>query len=108
IAPARTVAAQTGRRTEVFAGYSSLDDPGNAVLAVTAADNLFRVGWMAGAAWPIGRWLSGVVEASGHYKRRTSLDDDVRLSFHAFMAGPRASATLGRLTEFAQVLAGVT
>jgi hypothetical protein len=105
LAGARTASAQT----EVYGGYSYLQDPGNSVLAITARDNRFPLGWAAGAARPAGRpWLAGVGEVSGHYKRRTSLDDPVRVSFHAFMAGPRARVRLGKLTEFAQVLAGVT
>src|SRR5262245_37485153 len=99
--------AQTKTSTEIFGGYSYLQDPGNAVLAVTARDNQFRAGWVAGAAQPMWRWLTIAGEASGHYKRRTSLDDTVRVSYHAFLAGPRASVRLGRLSEFAQVLAGV-
>jgi hypothetical protein len=102
LAPARAAA-----QAEVYGGYSYLQDPGNSVLAVTARDNRFPLGWAAGVAWPVRGWLSAVGDASGHYKRRTSLDDAVRVSFHAFMAGPRASAKLGTLTEFAQVLAGV-
>jgi hypothetical protein len=91
---------------EIYGGYSFLQDPGNSVLAVTAGADQFRAGWIAGVARPLSSWLAIVGEASGHYKQRQSLDDTVRLSFHALMAGPRASARLGRLTEFAQVLAG--
>jgi len=100
-------AAQPSAPTEIFGGYSYLNDPGNAVLAVTARDNEFRAGWVAGAARPVWRWLTMAGEASGHYKRRTTLDDEVRVSYHAFLAGPRASARLGKLSEFAQLLAGV-
>jgi hypothetical protein len=108
IASARSLHAQTERPTEFFAGYSYLEDPGNAVLAITTRDNQFRLGWTAGVAQPIGTWIALVGEASGHYKRKTSLDDDVHVSFHAFMGGARASARVGRLTEFAQLLAGAT
>ena len=92
IASTRALDAQRERPMEIYAGYSYLDDPGNAVLAITTRDDQFRVGWAAGLAWPIGTWLSAVGEASGHYKRKTSLDDDVHVSFHAFMGGPRVSA----------------
>lgn len=103
LALARPAAAQT----ELYGGYSYLQDPGNSVLAITARDNRFPLGWTAGAAHPLRPWLDVAGEVSGHYKRRSSLDDPVRVSFHAFMAGPRAHAKLGKLTEFAQVLAGV-
>jgi hypothetical protein len=108
LATAPQAAAQTDKQTEISGGYSYLQDPGNAVLAVTARDNHFPAGWMAGVARPVWRWVTLAAEASGHYKRRMALDDSVRVSFHAFMAGPRASVKIGRLTEFAQVLTGVT
>ena len=108
IASTRALDAQSERPMEIYAGYSYLDDPSNAVLAITTRDDQFRVGWAAGLAWPIGTWLSAVGEASGHYKRKTSFDDDVHVSFHACMGGPRVSARVGRLTEFAQLLAGAT
>jgi hypothetical protein len=108
MAVARQAAAQPPSQSaiEIYGGYSFLRDPGNSVLAVTAGADQFRAGWIAGVARPLSSWLAIAAEASGHYKERQSLDDTVRLSFHAVMAGPRASARIGRLTEFAQVLAG--
>jgi hypothetical protein len=98
--------APTGS-TEWFAGYSYLRAPGNSILAATAGDDAFSVGWAAGADRRVWRAVSLVGEASGHYKSRTTLVDEVALSFHAFLGGPRASARIGRVTEFGQVLAGV-
>ena len=108
LAAAQRVSAQSSPRSplEIYGGYSFLQDPGNSVLAVTAGADQFRAGWIAGVARPLSSWLAVAAEASGHYKERQSLDDTVRLSFHAVMAGPRASARIGHLTEFAQVLAG--
>jgi len=105
---ARPMSAQSPPRPaiEIYGGYSFLEDPGNSVLAVTAGADRFPAGWIAGVARPLSSWLAIAAEASGHYKERQSLDETVRLSFHAVMAGPRASARVGRLTEFAQVLAG--
>jgi len=91
---------------ELYGGYSYLRDPGNSVLAATAGDDSFRIGWAAGAARPVWRAIAAVGEASGHYKTRTTFDDDVRLSFHAFLGGPRASMTVGPVIEFVQILAG--
>jgi len=90
----------------VYAGYSYLRDPENSILAVTADDNSFRVGWMAGGARRLSRHIAVVGEASGHYKTRTTFDEDVRLSFHAFLGGARASMAFGRFEEFAQALGG--
>ncbi len=94
-------------QSDWFAGYSYLRDPGSSILAATADDDSFPIGWSAGGARRVWRaiWIAG--EAAGHYKTRTTLDEDVKLSFHAFLGGPRASATVGRVTEFVQVLAGV-
>jgi len=93
---------------EWFVGYSYLHSPGGSVLAATASDDNFPLGWTAGAARRVWRSMSIVGEVTGHYKSRTTLVEDVTLSYHAFLGGPRVSARLGRLTEFGQVLAGVT
>ena len=106
IAAARDAAAQARASTEVYGGYSFLLDPGNAVLAITARDNKYPLGWAAGVAHPISDWLAAVGEAAGHYKSRTSFNTDVSLSFHSFLGGARASARIGPLTEFVQLLAG--
>lgn len=92
--------------TEVFAGYSYLRDPGSSILAATASDDSFPLGWTASVAHRLWPSLSVVGEVAGHYKRKTTLDEDVTLSFHAFLGGPRLSAQLGRVTQFVQVLAG--
>jgi hypothetical protein len=94
------------RSTEVFGGYSYLHDPGSSVLTATVGDDSFPLGWSAGVAQPVWRAVAAVGEVSGQYKTHTTLDGDVKLSFHALMAGPRAAATIGRVGEFAQVLAG--
>jgi hypothetical protein len=97
---------QTARSTELFGGYSYLRDPGNSVLTATEGDDSFPLGWNAGVAQPVWRAVAAVGEISGQYKTHTTLDGDVKLSFHAFMAGPRAAAAIGRVAEFAQVLVG--
>jgi hypothetical protein len=92
---------------EMYAGYSYLRDPGNSVIAATAGDNGFHAGWAAGVARRLWRHMDVLGEASGHYKTRTTFDEDVRLSFHGFLAGPRASIEVGPFREFGQVLTGV-
>jgi len=91
----------------MYGGYSYLRDPGNSVIAATAGDNSFHVGWAAGVARHLWRRLDLVAEASGHYKTRTTFDEDVRLSFHGFVGGPRVALDLGRFREFGQMLTGV-
>ncbi|MFI5179692.1 MAG: outer membrane beta-barrel protein [Vicinamibacterales bacterium] len=102
----RASEAQTRPPLEVYAGYSYLNDPTNSVVAATAGDNSLRVGWMAGTAVPLSGWLSVVAEAGGNYRTLPTIDSDVRLSVLSFMAGGRASARIGPLTEFGQVLVG--
>ena len=92
--------------TEFFGGYSYLRDPGDSVLTATEGDDSFPLGWAAGVARPIRPDIAIVGDVSGQYKTRTTFDNDVKLSFHAFMAGARARATIGRVAEFAQILAG--
>jgi hypothetical protein len=98
--------AQTRPRLEVYAGYSYLNDPDNSVLQATAGDSSLNAGWMAGAAAPVSNWLSVVAETGGNYKTLATIDSDLHLTVLSFMAGARASAKVGRLTEFGQVLVG--
>jgi hypothetical protein len=98
--------AQTRPPVELYAGYSYLNDPTNSVVAATAGDSSFTAGWVAGAAAPLHGWLSAVAEAGGNYKTLAMIDGDARLSVLSFMAGGRASARIGRFTEFGQLLAG--
>ena len=107
IAAPRPASAQQESSTEIYGGYSYLLDPGNGVLAITAGDNAFPLGWAAGIAHSITRWMDAVGEVSGNYKTKTTFDAEVSLRFHAAMAGPRAAVRIGRLREFVQVLGGV-
>jgi len=47
-----------------------------------------------------------VGDASGQYKTVSLLSAEARLTVHTAMGGLRASARLGRITEFGQILAG--
>jgi hypothetical protein len=94
---ARQTSAQT--RFEISGGYALAHDPRDEVTLPS--------GWMAGAAIGVTPALSVVGEISGQYKTIPLLNADARLSAHTAMGGLRASANVGRLTEFAQILAGV-
>jgi len=100
------VSAQT-RGAEISVGYSYLVDPSHSVLTATARDDTLPLGWAVGIAWPAWRAISIAADVSGHYTRKTTFVEDITLSYHTVAAGPRASATIGPFTEFAQVLAGV-
>jgi hypothetical protein len=64
-------------------------------------------GWIAGAALSLSPALSIVADASGQSKTLALFDTEARLSVLTLMGGVRASARIGVLTEFVQVLAGV-
>ena len=96
-APAR---AQTFKRLEISGAYAFLND--------SQSETEFRAGWMVGTAVTLTDWLSAVGEAGGNYATIEGFASDTRLSVHAVMAGARAFAKIGRLTEFLQVVAGTT
>ena len=87
---------------EWFVGYSYLHSPGGSVLAATASDDNFPLGWTAGAARRVWRSMSIVGEVTGHYKSRTTLVEDVTLSYHGLAAFDRTTkVTLtGTVTDF--------
>ena len=91
-------AAQTPA-AEIFGGYSFVHDPKN--------DVSLSAGWIAGGALRLSDWLSAVADASGGYSTEDAFGARVRLSAHALLFGARAGARIGRLAEFAQLLAGV-
>jgi len=95
------VARQTSAQTpyEISGGYSLARDPRDEVTLPS--------GWMAGAAIGVTPALSVVGDISGQYKTIPLLNTDARLRVHTVMGGLRASAKVGPLTEFAQLLAGV-
>ena len=84
---------------ELSGAYSFLHDPRD--------DANLPAGWMAGATMPVSAWLSIAGEVGGNRRTVSGYGSDLRLSVFAAMAGPRASARIGRFTEFVQVLAGV-
>jgi len=92
-------AAQMLRPVEIFGGYAFVHDPKN--------DVSLPAGWIAGGAFRLTDWLSAVADASGGYKTEDAFGERLRLSAHAASLGARASARVGRLTEFGQLLAGV-
>src|SRR5204863_8905245 len=64
-------------------------------------------GWMAGASVALTDWLAAVVDAGGSYKTISSFGSEVHVSVHTVMGGVRASAGVGKVTEFGQVLVGI-
>ena len=95
----RAAAAQNARLLEVSGGYSFVHDPNNHIS--------LRAGWMAGGGVALTDWLAAVVDAGGNYKTISGFGSDVHVSVHAVMAGARASARVGKVTEFVQVLVGI-
>jgi hypothetical protein len=92
-------AAQTFAPLEVSGGYAFVRDPRN--------DISLPIGWMIGGGVTLTGWLSAVADVSGSHKTISAFGSDVRISVHTAMAGVRGSVRVGRLTEFAQVVAGV-
>jgi hypothetical protein len=83
------------RAWDLAGGYTYLQDPPDRTN--------FPAGWMAGVDVAVTDWLSAVVDVSRHWESTLDID----LSASAMTGGLRASARVGRLTEFAQLLAGV-
>lgn len=97
---ASPAAAQTFKSAEISGGYAFLNDP--------KTETEFKAGWMIGAAVSLTDWLSAVAEAGGNYATVAGFASDTHLAIHGVMAGGRASAKLGRLIEFGQIVGGVT
>jgi hypothetical protein len=83
----------------VCGGYTFVHDAKN--------DVSLPAGWFAGGAVGVTDWLSAIADVGGSYKTLDAFGSEVHLSAHAAMFGGRASARIGRLTEFAELLAGV-
>ena len=95
----RASSAQPAPPIELSGGYAIVHVP---IDGLTLAS-----GWMAGAAAPIHGWLSGAAEASGSRHASDLFGSIAHTSVYTAMAGVRASANIGRLRQFGQVLAGV-
>jgi len=102
--------AQTTNRDalEIFGGYSYLRDPGNALLAETANDDVYPLGWFAGAAHRIWRRVDLVGELGGQYESGVTFNEDATFSLHSFLGGGRSGFQWGPTSLFAQALTGVT
>jgi hypothetical protein len=86
------------RPLELFAGYALLHD--------TQEDLDLPIGWAAGGARGVNDWLALVADAGGNYKTVRLVGGDARVTTHSLLAGTRASAKIGRLIEFGELLAG--
>jgi hypothetical protein len=92
-------AAAQARAVEVFGGYTFVHDAKN--------DVSLPIGWLAGGALQITGWLSAVADVSGGYNTEEAFGGELQMRAHGVFGGGRAAARLGRVTEFAQLLAGV-
>ena len=94
-----SAAAQGAAQHELSGGYAYVEDPKNRIS--------LPAGWMAGGAIRLTDWISAVAEVSAHGKTTPVPGSEVRLRLLGFTGGLRASARIGRLTQFVQLLAGV-
>jgi len=93
----RPASAQTG--FEISGGYAVARDPRDEIT--------LPAGWMAGAALTLTPTFSAVADVSGQYKTIALFNTEARLNVLTAMAGVRAAARIGALTEFGQLLVGV-
>ncbi len=84
---------------EISGGYAIARDPRDEVT--------LPAGWMAGVAMDLSHAISAVADLSGQAKTVPLIGSEARLSVITAMAGVRASARIGPLSESVQVLAGV-
>lgn len=95
---------------EVAAGYTFLRDYEN-VEPGTSGTNL-PTGWFTSGAYNVNHWMGLVGEATGSYKNgaferfEDGLNVSADLRAYTVMGGPRFFYKRGRMSPFAQVLAG--
>src|SRR5262245_22465883 len=87
--------AQSTRAWEIAGGYQTVDD---------SLDRVTLRGWTADAAVRLMPWLSAVGETGA--ARRTVFEIELRQ--FALLGGARAAARIGPLTEFVQLVAGLS
>jgi len=95
----RAAAAQTARPLEAAAAYVYVRD---ATVGVS-----FPVGWSIGVSKGVSGWLSIAGAYDDSRKTISTIAGDLTLGVRTAMAGAKASARLGRATEFGQVLVGL-
>jgi hypothetical protein len=93
------VSAQAVPRVELFGGYAFVHDANN--------DVDLSAGWIVGGAVGVNSWLSAVCEVGSAHRTVDAFGARIELAARTVMAGARASARIGRLTESAQLAAGV-
>jgi Outer membrane protein beta-barrel domain len=97
---ARAQSARESARWQLSGGYAFM------VESDVTEKETFPSGWNVSGAVRLTSWLSIAADADGQYKTIPTLGGDIQLTSHALTGGLRASARLGKLTEFGQVLAG--
>jgi hypothetical protein len=93
--PAR---AQTRSSWQLFGGYAPIHD--------AQEDLTLPLGWAASVARAVNSWLSIVADAGGNYKTIALVGSDAKVASHSLVGGTRASAKIGQLIEFGQILIG--
>ena len=96
---ARQTAAQPPRPLEDSGAYVYVRD--------STVDVTFPAGWNIGVSKGLGSWLSMAAEYGDSRRTIPSVAGDLTLGIRTVVAGGRASARLGRATEFGQLLFGV-
>ena len=89
----------SAQQIELSGGYAVARDPRDEIT--------LPAGWVAGAAMELTTALSVVGEVSHQGRTITLLNQEARFGVLTAMGGLRGSATVGRLREFGQILAGV-
>jgi hypothetical protein len=94
----RPATAQTARPLELSAAYVYVRE--------SSIDVTFPAGWAVGVAKGVNGWLSIAAAYDDSWNTTSTVAGDLRLGVRTLMAGPRASARLGRATQFGQLLFG--
>jgi hypothetical protein len=95
----RLAGAQTVIPFEISAAYTYVRDP--------SIDVTFPAGWSVGVAKGVNSWLSIAAAYDDARTTTSTFVGDLRSGIRTTMAGGKASAKLGRFTEFGQLLVGV-
>jgi len=95
----RVAGAQTATPFEISAAYTYVRDP--------SIDLTFPAGWSVGVAKGVNGWLSVAAAYDDARTTTSTFVGDVRTGIRTTLAGGRASAKLGRFTQFGQLLVGI-
>lgn len=97
--------AQDTPAVELFGGYSFVDVDTATAFDAPDGYNLNLNGWNASVAINANRWAAFVAEFGGYYGSPSDVEN-VDVSIHSIMFGPRISLRKGMITPFFQGLFG--